>query len=66
MAPETSRDFYMWRDACAAFIMAAVKMHPDLYGESFNIASGRKTAIADLAETARSTFGSHRSRPSAR
>ena len=54
--PRTSRDFLYVDDACAAFILAATKMQPDLYGESFNIGSGVKTTIADLAETARSTF----------
>ncbi|GGF58946.1 hypothetical protein GCM10007301_18340 [Azorhizobium oxalatiphilum] len=55
--PDTSRDFLYVTDACAAFIMAAAKMQPDLYGESFNIASGRKTTIAELAQVARTTFG---------
>ncbi|WP_029003248.1 NAD-dependent epimerase/dehydratase family protein [Azorhizobium doebereinerae] len=55
--PDTSRDFLYVEDACAAFIIAAAKMQPDLYGESFNIASGDKTTIADLAAVARSTFG---------
>lgn len=55
--PNTSRDFIYVDDVCAAFIMAATKMQPDLYGENFNIGSGRKTTIADLAETARAVFG---------
>jgi dolichol-phosphate mannosyltransferase len=57
VAPETSRDFVYVDDVCAAFVMAATKMQPELYGESFNIGSGRKTTIADLAEIARQTFG---------
>jgi polyisoprenyl-phosphate glycosyltransferase len=48
--PNTSRDFLYVDDACAAFIMAASKIQPDLYGESFNIGSGIKTTIKDLAE----------------
>ena len=31
-------------------------MNPDLHGESFNIGSGQKTTIADLAALVRSTF----------
>lgn len=52
----TSRDFIHVDDVCAAFIMAAAKMHPGLYGESFNIGSGAKTTIAELAETTRRIF----------
>lgn len=54
--PRTSRDFIHVDDVCAAFITAAVKMHPGLYGESFNIGTGAKTTIADLAETTRRVF----------
>jgi nucleoside-diphosphate-sugar epimerase/glycosyltransferase involved in cell wall biosynthesis len=55
--PLTSRDFVHVDDICAAFVMAAAKIHPGLYGESFNIGSGKKTTIADLAETTRQLFG---------
>ncbi|MES2632800.1 MAG: NAD-dependent epimerase/dehydratase family protein [Pseudomonadota bacterium] len=51
-----SRDFVHVDDVCAAFITAAVKMHPQIYGEDFNIGSGIKTTIADLAETTRELF----------
>ena len=54
--PETSRDFVHIDDVCAAFILAAVKMHPGLYGEDFNIGSGVKTTIRDLAELTRRVF----------
>lgn len=54
--PRTSRDFVHVDDVCAAFVMAAVRMHPDLYGESFNIGSGMRTTIADLADTVRRVF----------
>ncbi len=54
--PNTSRDFVYVDDVCAAFIMAATKMQPEIYGESFNIGSGIKTTIADLAEITRSVF----------
>jgi len=55
--PRTSRDFIYVGDVCAAFIRAAAAMHPGLYGESFNIGTGVKTTIADLAETTRRVFG---------
>ena len=52
----TSRDFVYVYDVCAAFIMAATKMRPDFYGESFNIGTGIKTTIAELAEATRTEF----------
>lgn len=55
--PRTSRDFIHVDDVCAAFIMAAAKMNPALYGESFNIGTGIKTTIAELAATTKRVFG---------
>jgi nucleoside-diphosphate-sugar epimerase/glycosyltransferase involved in cell wall biosynthesis len=52
----TSRDFVHVNDVCAAFILAAVKMNPSIYGESFNIGAGKKVTIEDLAETTRRLF----------
>lgn len=52
----TSRDFIHVDDVCAAFVMAASRMHPGLYGENFNIGSGLKTTIADLAATTKAVF----------
>lgn len=49
--PQISRDFVYIDDVCAAFIIAGAKMHPELFGESFNIGTGVKTTIEDLAET---------------
>ncbi len=54
--PRTSRDFVHVQDVCAAFVMAATQMHPPLYGESFNIGSGIKTTIADLAALTKLVF----------
>ncbi|HEY0842854.1 NAD-dependent epimerase/dehydratase family protein [Methylotenera sp.] len=54
--PLTSRDFVYIDDVCAAFIMAAAKMHPGLYGESFNIGTGEKTTISELVEVAKAVF----------
>ena len=52
----TSRDFVHVDDVCHAFILAAAKMHPGLYGENLNIGSGRKTTIGELATAAKSVF----------
>ena len=54
--PETSRDFVHVSDVCTAFVLAASKMHPGLYGESFNIGTGRSTTIRSLASAAQSAF----------
>ena len=54
--PRTSRDFVHVDDVCAAFVKTAVGMRPEVYGESFNIGTGRKTTIGDLAELARRMF----------
>lgn len=53
----TSRDFVHVDDVCAAFVMAAARIHPGLYGGDFNIGSGVKTTIADLAAIAKTVFG---------
>lgn len=53
---ETSRDFVHTDDVCAAFVLAAVKMNPDLYGEDFNIGTGIRTTMRDLANVARDAF----------
>jgi len=57
VSPETSRDFVYVGDACEAFLLAAARLTPELYGESFNIGTGVRTKIRDLAETAREVFG---------
>jgi len=54
---DTSRDFVYVEDVCEAFILAAAKMNPDLYGESLNIGTGIRTTIAGLAATAKTVFG---------
>ncbi|MCG2593053.1 NAD-dependent epimerase/dehydratase family protein [Ramlibacter sp. XY19] len=52
----TSRDFVHVDDVCAAFILAAAKMNPAFYGEHFNIGSGAKTTIEQLAGLVREEF----------
>lgn len=54
--PETSRDFVYVDDVTHAFLCAAIELRPDQYGRSFNIGSGRKTTIRDLANLAKSQF----------
>lgn len=56
VAPQTSRDFVHVDDVCEAFVLAAVRMNPEAYGESLNIGSGRCTTIADLAQVTRTLF----------
>ncbi len=54
--PSISRDFVYIDDVCAAFVMAAARMNPDLYGASLNIGTGTKTTIGELAAIAKETF----------
>jgi nucleoside-diphosphate-sugar epimerase/glycosyltransferase involved in cell wall biosynthesis len=54
--PDTSRDFVYITDACAAFIQAAVRLHPGMYGGSFNIGTGIATTIKELAFSAKTLF----------
>lgn len=55
--PDVSRDFVYLDDACAAFVDAALNLREEDYGASFNIGSGTKTTIGELAEIARTEFG---------
>ncbi len=54
--PETSRDFIYIDDACEAFIKAAYALTPNHYGESFNIGSGIKTTIGDIAKISKEIY----------
>jgi len=56
VSPEISRDFVYVQDVCEAFVKAAAKMNPGIYGEDFNIGSGTKTTIGELADIARQEF----------
>jgi nucleoside-diphosphate-sugar epimerase/glycosyltransferase involved in cell wall biosynthesis len=53
---DTSRDFVYVDDAIGAFFGAAVLLRPDRYGESFNVGSGVKTTIRELAHLAKREF----------
>lgn len=54
--PEVSRDFLYVDDCAEAFIDAALNLTPQYYGESFNIGSGHKTTIRDIAFLSRELF----------
>ncbi len=54
--PNTSRDFVYIDDVCDAFVLAAARLTPDIYGESLNIGTGRATTIGQLAKIAADVF----------
>lgn len=51
-----SRDFVFVDDVVEAFVDAATNLEEPLYGESFNVGTGRKTSINDLVDIVRSSF----------
>jgi len=53
---DISRDFVFVDDAVEAYVAAALRLRPEQYGESFNVGSGRKTTIAEVASTAAEVF----------
>lgn len=55
--PDISRDFIYIDDVVEAFVATALNLREEDYGESFNIGSGCKTTISDIAATARELFG---------
>ncbi len=54
--PAISRDFIYVDDVCRAFLLAALNLEPSDYGLSFNICSGHKTTIRDIANLSREIF----------
>ncbi len=54
--PEVERDFVHVDDAVEAFVRAALFIAPDIAGESFNIGTGVRTSLADLASLSRELF----------
>lgn len=54
--PDISRDFIYVDDCSAAFINVALQLRTELYGESFNVGSGQKTTIRDIAHLAKDLF----------
>src|SRR5262249_27462587 len=57
VSPEISRDFVYVDDVIEAFVDAALNLEKPGYGESFNIGTGQKTTIGDVAAIARQEFG---------
>ncbi len=55
--PAVSRDFVYVDDVTEAFVDTALNLTPADFGESFNIGTGRKTTIGQVATTARDLFG---------
>lgn len=55
--PDISRDFIYIDDVVEAFIATALNLKEEDYGESFNIGSGSKTTIADIATISQALFG---------
>lgn len=53
---EVSRDFLHVDDAVAAFADAALRMCPEIAGESFNIGTGIQTSLSSLANLAKQLF----------
>ena len=53
---EVSRDFVYISDVCNAFVSAALRINKELYGETFNIGTGNKTTIEDLAIISKKLF----------
>jgi polyisoprenyl-phosphate glycosyltransferase len=53
--PLISRDFIEVNDICEAFVIAANKVN-EIRGEAFNIGSGNKTTIRELAELVQKEF----------
>jgi dolichol-phosphate mannosyltransferase len=56
VSPDTARDFVYVQDACQAFIDAALQLNPETYGDSYNIGTGRRTTIAEVAALAKTLF----------
>lgn len=54
--PNISRDFVYIDDAVEAFIAVAARLTSNYYGEVFNVASGKKTTIKELAYLAKKLF----------
>lgn len=55
--PDISRDFIYVDDAVEAFLTAAARMDQGRVGESYNVGTGVKVTIRELAELAREHFG---------
>ena len=52
----TSRDFIYIDDVVDAFVTSSLKIHPDIFGESINIGSGREITLFELARITKDLF----------
>jgi nucleoside-diphosphate-sugar epimerase/glycosyltransferase involved in cell wall biosynthesis len=59
VSPDISRDFVYVDDACEAFIDSALNLREEDYGDPFNIGTGLKTTIGDVAQWAGRFFEIH-------
>ena len=57
VSPQISRDFVYVDDVTEAFLDTALNLDESAYGEAFNIGTGEKTTISDVAAVARQEFG---------
>ena len=57
VSPDISRDFVYIDDCIDAFVTTARQVGPRTRGKSYNVATGRKTTMRELADVARQTFG---------
>ncbi len=57
VSPKISRDFLYIKDCVESFIHAAYYMKSEIYGESFNIGTGKKTTIGELVALVQNIFG---------
>ena len=55
-SPDVTRDFIYVGDVVYAFVTAALRMGPEVIGESFNIGTGRPTSLGDLSVIAKELF----------
>jgi len=56
VSPDTARDFVHVDDVVCAFVAAADRMSLQLAGDSFNIGTGRRLTIREIAQIARRLF----------
>lgn len=56
VSPDISRDFVYVDDCIEAFVLAALRVKSGISGRSYNIATGQKTTMRDLADQTRQTF----------
>jgi len=57
VSPGISRDFVYVDDVAEAFLDAALNLREEDYGDSFNIGTGQKTTIGEVAAVSRQEFG---------